>query len=370
MNKSMRLKLHHINRWIGAFGVGLALCITSVVHAQSMSATDLRAPFANIYQNELGSVVPCQTQLEHEVKVCSQTLRNEGNAPYIYVPQSPKATVVLFHGLSDSPFYLRSIADELYRQGYIVIVPLTPGHGKREADADMQDPTLQARWYQHVESVMALAHQSHEQVFVGGFSTGGTFATRYMLLNPEKVQGLLLFSGAFQLSSTAESMANIWGIETVAAWLDGEYETDGPNPYKYPSVASYSALQLIKVIEDVRERLVDNEVSKPIFAAHSMSDKTTLYEGVADLLSKVPGDHTEFKIDESFEVCHGDITLSAAQLISMEFDKSRVNPKEKCKTPEPNPLHRSMMQVLVHFINEHTKVSDSPKQLTGASSLN
>jgi len=362
----MRLQFH---RAIRCLSVCLMLCVLShssfadvgvpnisKINTNGFNVNELRASFSGFYETELGRVSPCKTQQPFEIKICSSVLKNEGNAPFILIPANAKATVVLFHGLSDSPFYLKSIAEHLYRQGYLVIVPLTPGHGKLEADADMQDPLLKQRWLAHVDEVVALAHTTNEQVFMGGFSTGGVLAAHHLLNHPDSAQGLLLFSGAFQLSSSAETMASIWGIKTIAAWFDGEYSTDGPNPYKYPKVASYSALMLMDVIEEVRALLEENTVSKPIFAAHSLADLTTLYEGVESLLATMPGDHTEFKIDESFGVCHANLVLSSVQMMGVKFDHSRVNPLELCATPEANPLHRGMLQVLSHYMQEHTKI--------------
>jgi esterase/lipase len=328
-------------------------------NAHGLNVNALRASFSAFYETELGRTSPCKTQQPFEIKICSPALRNEGNAPYILMPKDAKATVVLFHGLSDSPFYLKSIAEHLYRQGYLVIVPLIPGHGKLEADADMQDPLLKQRWLAHVAEVVALAHTTNQQVFIGGFSNGGVLATHHLLNHPDSAQGLLLFSGALRLTSTAEMMAGIWGMKSIAVWLDGDYSTDSPNPYKYPKVASYAALMLMDVIKEVRALLKESTVEKPIFAAHSLADLTTLYEGVEDLLATMPGDHTEFKIDESFGVCHANLVLSSVQMMGMVFDHSRVNPLELCATPEANPLHRSMLQVLSHYMQQHTKVQDN-----------
>ncbi|WP_395344755.1 alpha/beta hydrolase [Ningiella sp. W23] len=334
--------------------------IESVISKRAASLNEFNAAFNSIYARQLSSIRPCTEQTIipaiDEIKVCSDTLRNEGNAPFALFPSQPKALVVLFHGLSDSPYFLRSIATHLASKGYAVVAPLTPGHGKKEADADMQDESLQMRWYEHVDEIMDLANASHEKVFIGGFSTGGALATQFTLSNSEDVQGLLLFSGALQLSDSAETLSNIWGSKALAEWLDGDYQTQGPNPYKYPSVATYSALVLMDVIKDIRfqlDTLEQTPLKKPIFAAHSLADTTTLYEGVEDLLNKVDGDHTRFKIDEEFEVCHADLVVSAPQLIAMNFDKSQVNQSERCKVPQANPLHQNMLSVLVHFLDEN-----------------
>jgi len=39
------------------------------------------------------------------------------------------------------------------------------------------------------------------------FQQAGTLATRYMMLHPDEIDGLLLFSGALALSDSAENLA-------------------------------------------------------------------------------------------------------------------------------------------------------------------
>lgn len=319
--------------------------------------------FAAIYEGELGKPRPCNEAFNKGVKVCFDALKNDGNAPYILLPNlsinnmQPKGVIVLFHGLSDSPYFMASIGDFLRTKGYVVIAPLTPGHGKIEADADMQDESLKTRWYAHTDNVMGFAKEMADianlPVVIGGFSTGGALASYFTINHPEQVDALLLFSGALALSGAAEAMSNVWGMKSLASWLDGEYETQGAHPYKYPSVATYSAVVLMDVIHDVRDTLKTKKVSKSIFSAHSMSDKTTPFSGIESLTSQIEGEHRLFKIDESYDLCHADLPMSAVQIINLKFDTSMVNVGEKCVVPKANPLHSKMLLMLDLFLNEN-----------------
>nr|WP_136250341.1 alpha/beta fold hydrolase [Ningiella ruwaisensis] len=310
----------------------------------------------DLYKKEWGAANFCSNAESHfyETRICSPLLRNEGNGPFILSPIAPKATVVLFHGLSDSPFYVRAIAEYLYQQDYEVIAPLLPGHGIKAPDADMQDPNLRIRWYQHVDEIMQIAHTSHNNVFIGGYSTGGTLSTRYAIKHAQKVRGLLLFSGAMALPGTAETLAKVWGMKTIAKWVDGDYLSDGPHPFKYPKIGVYSALVLLDVINEIRDELDSAEKAGPlaIFAAHSLADRVTMYDGIADLLTKVEGNHMQFKVDKEFDVCHADLVMNTTILIGLKFDRSRVNTAERCKVPKANPQFNNMMMVLSLFMSQ------------------
>jgi|GEM_PF-145807 len=350
--------------------VHLLLCspVASAVQDRPNSSQKMQTLFVqsqgffNIYADELGPVKACDETFTNGVKVCYENLKNDGSAPFVLLPRlspsmdEPKGVVVLFHGLSDSPYFISSIGEFLRNQGFVVIAPLIPGHGKLNADADMQDPQLKTRWLAHTNSVMAVARDMAASadlpIVVGGFSAGGTFATYYTLNNPHETAALLLFSGALELSGSAESMSKIWGMKTLATWLDGKYETLGAHPFKYPSVASYAGLVLMDILHDIRGILKTKQINKPIFAAHSMADKVTLFSGVEALTQQMTGEHTIFKIDESYDLCHADLPMSSAQIVNLTFDKTKINENEKCSVPQANPLHRKMLMMLDIFLSE------------------
>lgn len=288
-------------------------------------------------------------------KVCSKILRNDGNAPYIlHHEQATDKVVVLFHGLSDSPFYFKSIANAIHAQGNNVVVALLPGHGKSDADADMQDPKLAQRWHAHVNEIMDLAGDFGEKIYVGGFSTGGILASHYVLKNPGKVKGLLLFSGALALDPTVESLAKIWGIKWFAKILDGDYQAIGPNPYKYPSVARYAAFQLTDVIFDTRSLIKQGKpLTLPIFAAHSMADITTPFSGVKDLMAYNKGVNSLFSIGREIDVCHGDLVINQLQVSEIGIESSAISNIMPCSVPKANPKHQEMLQATLQFLDDY-----------------
>lgn len=361
----------------------LLICLIVPAHAQGQRARTSFSPqqkqaFAELYRGDFDDVRECPDSTRDEIIFCASDLKDSGNGPRIFLPSMssqtsvPKAIIVLFHGLSDSPYFVRSLAQSFQKEGYVVITPLTPGHGKKSADLDMQDPKLGERWLKHVDDVMRYTFEYANAeggtpnvsnsnkalaalpVFIGGFSTGGTLATLYAVKHPKKVAGILLFSAALELPDSAETMSRIWGIKSVAAWLDGVYEAKGAHPYKYPTIASYSGLILMDLVKELRIYLDDglNEetLNVPIFAAHSLADKITMFSGIENLLAKVPGKHMLFQIDEEYDLCHQDLPMSNIQLIGLNFDRTQVNQLERCAIPKANPLHQQMMSMANLFV--------------------
>ena len=308
--------------------------------------------FDRLYQVQLGATRGCKNPKVNMFKVCSDSLKNDGNAPYIlHHNKVTEKVVILFHGLSDSPFYFRSIAQYIYQQGNNVIVALIPGHGKKQADEDMEDDKLADRWRAHVSELIEYSASLGKQRYLGGFSTGGILAAEYILQNPNSVKGLMLFSGALALDPSVETMAKIWGIQWLAKTLDGEYAAQGPNPYKYPNVARFSAFELTEIIFSVRD-LIDKgaTLSLPIFAAHSMSDITTPIAGVKNLIAVNKGPNTLFEIPLELDVCHADVVINNKQLSEMQYDTSILEDILPCDVPSANPKHAEMLSALDQFL--------------------
>ena len=328
------------------------MAVNSPVFAQSQSIEAEFAKFDHLYQQQLGSTQGCQIPEMGVFRVCSKALKNDGNAPYIlhHNKVTPKV-VVLFHGLSDSPFYLRSIAEALHQQGNNVIVALLPGHGKKQADEDMQDSHLSDRWRQHLTEIVAFSGNLGQSIYVGGFSTGGVVATEYVLQHPDEVKGLILFSGALDLDTNLEFMANIWGMQWLAKLLDGDYQALGPNPYKYPRVARSAAIELAEIIFSVRELIEQGNVPNlPIFVAHSVVDTAVPIRGVKSLMAANQGTNSFFEISKDLDVCHADVVINLAQLAEIEHKPLDSEDIKPCETPSANPIHAAMLRSLLTFM--------------------
>lgn len=333
----------------------LLMVISVTTNAKENVLNDGFTAFSNLYEDRLGQVRACMNRSVTRFDVCSPALRNDGNAPFIlHHGEKTGKVAVLVHGLSDSPFYMTGIARALYDKGFNVIVPLNVGHGQLDADDDMSDSQLDKRWAAHLNDVMALAPQFGDKIFLGGFSTGGALSVQHYLHHPDNIEGLMLFSGALALDSGVERLSKIWGISLVARMIDGTYVTQGPNPYKYPTIASFSGLELMDVINDVREQFEEGKtIDVPVFAAHSQADITTPIAGIENLMEHTTSKtNTFFVIDESFNTCHADVVVNSKMLVDMHFDDSNVDLRDNCAAPHANPLFRQMIMMLSSFVDE------------------
>lgn len=139
------------------------------------------------------------------------------NLPFELKPSKPTdKAILLVHGLSDSPYSFSDLAKTLQQQGFYVQVLLLPGHGSKPEDLML--PRYED-WQTMVDHYANLLKQDYDQVWLGGFSTGGNLVTIHSIENTG-VSGLLLFSPGFQ--SRAPFMERL--APFISLFIDGYTE--------------------------------------------------------------------------------------------------------------------------------------------------
>lgn len=129
----------------------------------------------------------------HEVHVLALRLQQQ-DLELAYMDVSPKEpngqTVVLLHGKNFSGAYWEPTVQVLVDAGYRVVVPDQIGFGKSS-----KPEHFQYSFHALAQSTRSLLdHLEVEQVSVVGHSMGGMLATRFALLYPERVGGLVLLN--------------------------------------------------------------------------------------------------------------------------------------------------------------------------------
>jgi len=229
------------------------------------------------------------------------------NRSYELAPAGePRGSVLLMHGLSDSPYAMRGIAELFQSQGFYVVALRLPGHGT--VPSGLRD----VRWQDWYAAVVAAAKYAAARggngkpFYIGGFSTGAALATLYSTRSLDDTQlprplGLYLVSPAIGIPPSAVLTNVISGLAFIPAfeksrWLDVFPEYD---PYKYNSFPVNAAKQihtLTRVLADAlddageRGRLAD---MPRVVAFQSIVDSTiTAREVARGLLARFPhADH-------------------------------------------------------------------------------
>jgi alpha-beta hydrolase superfamily lysophospholipase len=173
----------------------------------------------------------------------------------------PQGGVLLLHGMSDSPYSLRALAEALNRAGYQVLGLRLPGHGTAPSGLKY------IRWEDLAAAVrIGMAHLAarvgDRPLHIFGYSAGATLALDFTLEALDGRAGpvpasLVLISPAIGISRAAafagwkKRLSALPGM-SERAWLVTEPEFD---PYKYNSFATNAGQQMHLMTRSVAGRL-------------------------------------------------------------------------------------------------------------------
>lgn len=203
----------------------------------------------------------------------------EGNSPFMLDPAGDniigknktwRKGVLLTHGLSDSPYFMRHISVIFQSRGFRVLVVLLPGHGTQPGD--MLDVTWQ-EWVKTVAYGTGRLAEEVDEVYLGGYSAGGALSI-YQSLQDKRVKGLFLFAPALDINHKAAFASwhklLSWHFPSLK-WLDIKPDKD---LYKYESFANNTAAQMYDLTQVIHTQLELHKLNIPIFAVASEDDKT------------------------------------------------------------------------------------------------
>jgi len=183
------------------------------------------------------------------------------NRSYELVHSQPRGAVLLMHGLTDSPYSVRALAEVFHARGYYVLALRMPGHGTVPAgllDTEWTD------WYAAVELAArhAAARAPGKPFYAGGYSTGAPLAALLAVRGLEdptlpRPTRLFLVSAAIgvsefaALANIASALSFLPGFEK-AKWLDVLPEYD---PYKYNSFTVNAGNQVFQLTRALHREL-------------------------------------------------------------------------------------------------------------------
>ncbi len=188
---------------------------------------------------------------------------------------------VLFHGLSDSPYFLKDIGYQLFKAGMNVMIPRLTGHGTC-AEHLNNNFTQLSDWIgggKHrgdVPWAIEEAKKFGEKIYIGGFSLGGALATYAVFQKIEDFAGLLLVSPAFKLHR--RFVAKVKFAAFFSSPLHRIYGGNknygyGVRYQKISAEGSYEAVLLGKKLQEFKDKNRPAE-ELPIFLAVTEYDNT------------------------------------------------------------------------------------------------
>ncbi|HEV8578981.1 MAG TPA: alpha/beta fold hydrolase [Thermoanaerobaculia bacterium] len=212
------------------------------------------------------------------------------NRTFEVEPEQIRGGALLIHGLSDSPYSLRPLAETLRRQGFYSLCLRMPGHGTVPgalARAEWEDWLAAVRL--GARHVRGRAGEGRPFVLVG-YSNGGALVVKYALdaldasnrlPRPDRLLLLSPMIGVTRLARLSPLlglMGALPGLEK-ARWQDVVPEY---NPFKYNSFPAFAAQQSHELTTALDEQLAaaagDGRIAglPPILTFQSLADATVI----------------------------------------------------------------------------------------------
>ena len=173
-----------------------------------------------------------------------------------------KAGIVLLHGLSDSPYSMRTLGQQLHGGGFHVLGLRIPGHGTAPSGL------LKVSWQDFTAATRLAARHVREEIgpdkplYFAGYSNGAALAVEYSLAVLEgedlpAADGLVLLSPAIGVSPAAAlaiwqaRFSYLTGLGKLA-WNSITPEFD---PYKYNSFPVNAGDQIYLLTQNIAQRI-------------------------------------------------------------------------------------------------------------------
>jgi len=208
-----------------------------------------------------------------------------------------RGAVLLLHGLTDSPYSLRSIGEHLAGRGLEVVGLRLPGHGTAPSGLlDFEIEDMQAAVRLAARDLRARGAPGRPLLLVG-YSNGAALAVDYALAALDDASlprpaGLVLISPAIGVSKLAVVGRFKTGLSSVPGFERAAWEVIGTefDPYKYTSFSFHAAGETFRLTRalarGIERRAGDGPLHgfPPVLAFLSTVDATVKAEAVTDTL--------------------------------------------------------------------------------------
>jgi len=246
--------------------------------------------------------------------------KTKWNQSFELKAKTPKAGILLLHGMSDSPYSLHTQAQYLNEEGYWVLALRLPGHGT------IPSGLRNIKW-EEMASVVQMGMKHLEEkvaakpIHMMGYSTGAPLALHYTLKALEEKSTLrvpdklIFYSPAIGVSAAAPLA--VW--QSRVGYLLGlpklEWNALLPefDPFKYGSFAVNAGDQVYRLANEIQaqfdrwEKAPSHKPFPPVLSFSSIVDSTVSVPAVVHkLFNRLPkskeGKHTLvlFDINHNF----------------------------------------------------------------------
>ena len=187
----------------------------------------------------------------------------------------PKGAVLLFHGLTGSPFELKKYGQFLYNNGYDVFAECLPGHGEKFEEiytVKYQD------WLEFSYSEFEKLESEYENVFVSGLCLGAVLALAVGMKFQNRVSGIISLSTTLYLDG--------WRLPWYKCFMPIALSTILKFYYNYPECEPHG-IKNLKTRTAVKKMLAKGDVGMDNFPMTAFKELLDLSAFIRKNLNRV-----------------------------------------------------------------------------------
>lgn len=257
-----------------------------------------------------------------------------------------RKAVLLFHGLTGSPFELKKYGKFLYQNGYDVYADCIPGHGNNVEE--IYTVTYQD-WLDFSYKKFEKLYSDYEEVYVSGLCLGAVLALAVGIRYPDKVKGVAALSTTLFLDGWRlpwYSFLLPLGLSTILRFYYNYPECE-PHGIKNESVRKVikkllqkgevgmndfpmtGIYELLKLSKYVRKNLT--KFQSPILIVHSDKDDLCSTKSADVVFEKISSQNKEkIILHNSYHmVLYDNEKDYVFEKVLNFFNRQNSNPKEK-----------------------------------------
>lgn len=237
---------------------------------------------------------------------------------FIHDTNKSERAILLFHGLTGSPFEMKKFGKYLFDNGFDVYGICLPGHG------DMQSEIYTVKYIEWIEcagSTFEKLAQKYEEVFIGGLCLGAVISLYLAEKYRGKIKGIISLSTTLYLDG--------WRLPWYSIFMPIALHTIFRYYYTYPECEPYGVKnkktratikrilskpdvgmdnypmsafhELLELSSTTRKSL--SEIISPILIIHSKEDDLTSIKGAKEVFAKISTTDKELIIlDNSYHM--------------------------------------------------------------------
>ena len=234
--------------------------------------------------------------------------RDGGSLLYVHGHRTPRS-ILLLHGLTNSPRQFRELAEQFHARGYNVLVPRLPLHGLLPGDVAVLGALTAEQLRDFGDRSVDLAATLGDTLLVIGLSTGGNVAGWIALHRPE-AERIVVVAPAIKLARIPGPLAGpAMNLLDRVPSMTIRQEADTTRPHAYFGVSTRALAETFRFGASVaQEATVAPPVVRDLTLVTNASDHT-IDEGAALELADAWARHRgvrvgRFRFDRGLRLPH------------------------------------------------------------------